>query len=642
MSAVKLPWQAALDDALAGLEARGRRRSLRTILPLANHRARIEGHEYLNLAANDYLGLGCDPSLVSQFLDQFTQDEPRLTPPWFSASASRLLGGEHAGLAEVEDRLAQAYGAGRQTLLFNSGYHANIGILPALTGRDDLVLSDRLVHASLVDGIRLCRSQWTRYRHNDLDQLEQLLSQSASRHRRVFVVTESVFSMDGDTADLRQLAVLKQKYGAILYVDEAHAVGVRGRGLGLAAELGVDQEIDILIGTFGKALAACGAWAVLAPPLRDYLINTCRSLIYTTALPPINAAWLVFILERALQADDRRQALAQRVELFRRALGVRAGTQIVPFTVGDDRVAVELSRRLREHGFWVPPIRPPTVPEGTAQVALLVGCGHGHAATSAAGGRGAAGTGVVVKYEWTQDEGRPAVVLFFAGWAMDARPWRELQSQFCDVCVCFDYRSLPGADTDPDTSDWLLGRSPDAWSRAGQVTVVAWSFGCAVAAQAMLAASWTAHTALAINGTVVPEDDHLGIPSALLSATAENLNAAGWSRFVRRMCRGSEARSHFERHSPAGPGWSGSRIGCAAQPGSAHPLRVYPGRRGDGGPDHRSRKPAACVAAVCSTGSNDGRAPLSFLSLADLGRAAWGSRTRPGQQGTTQTRWTCT
>lgn len=367
-------WCAELSARLEQWEAMGRQRRLHTTSVLPGHRVRVAGRTYLNFASNDYLGLGGDPAPARRFLADAC-GEHLLDSGLFTASASRLLGGEHAAYDALEHALAEAYGHDRQALVFNSGYHANIGILPALAERDDLVLADRHVHASLIDGLRLCRAHWIRYRHNDLNHLEDLLTQRSDRARRTFIVTESIFSMDGDAVDLRLLTALKQRFGAILVLDEAHSVGVRGKhGLGLAEEQGVLAEVDILVGTFGKALASSGAFAIVAPEVRAYLINTARSLIFTTAMPPIQVWWTRHVLQQVLAAADLRQQLRARVEAFRSALGRETHTtHIVPFPVGEDTVAVRLSAKLRDCGYWVPPVRPPTVPEGTARLRFSLG-----------------------------------------------------------------------------------------------------------------------------------------------------------------------------------------------------------------------------------------------------------------------------
>jgi 8-amino-7-oxononanoate synthase len=281
----------------------------------------------------------------------------------------------------MEADLKSAYGPERRALVLNSGYHANIGILPALAGRGDLILSDRLNHASLVDGMRLSRAEWIRYRHGDMGHLREILAARRSKVRRVFLVTETVFSMDGDMADMKALRDLKLEFDAILYVDEAHAVGVRGkRGLGLSEEAGVLADVDILVGTFGKALASTGAYVISSELIHDVLVNAMRSLIFTTALPPVVLHWSRHVFECVIKAEDRRESLARNTARFRRELAEQqvvttGSTHIVPVMVGGDAAAVALAEGLKEAGYLVPPIRPPTVPEGTARLRCSLGAG---------------------------------------------------------------------------------------------------------------------------------------------------------------------------------------------------------------------------------------------------------------------------
>ncbi|PTN36993.1 8-amino-7-oxononanoate synthase [Desulfonatronum sp. SC1] len=371
-------WQKRLDD----LEARGRLRGLADLEPLPGHRVRTaDGALLLNLASNDYLGLGCDLSVQEAFLAKMAA-EPVGTTGGFTASASRLMSGNHPACTALENLIAQAYGNGRCALVFNSGYHANLGILPSLAQRGDVILADRLAHASLIDGIRLSRAAWQRYRHGDTAHLRALLAaHPPAPGRRTFIVTESIFSMDGDCAPLHELVVIKREHDAILIVDEAHAVGVRGaHGLGLAEEAGLLADVDILVGTFGKALASVGAFAVVEPLVRDLLVNTMRSLIYTTALPPITLEWTRHVFAYALKANDRRRQLAANADLFRRELaritGKPAnGSHIVPLVAGADQAAVTLAARLRGEGYLVPPVRPPSVPPGTARLRFSICAG---------------------------------------------------------------------------------------------------------------------------------------------------------------------------------------------------------------------------------------------------------------------------
>ena len=260
-------------------------------------------------------------------------------------------------------------------MVFNSGYHANTGILPAVSDAHTLILADKLVHASLIDGIRLSAAKCIRYRHNDLTQLERLLEEHHTVHHRVIIVTESIFSMDGDQADLQKLTELKRKYdNVLLYVDEAHAFGVRGRqGLGCAEEFHCIHDIDFLVGTFGKAAASVGAYIVCKKVIREYLVNRMRTLIFTTGLPPVNIAWTLFIVRRLADMQERRKHLAHISRTLREALQVQGYTcpsvsHIVPMIIGPSADTVLQAEALQRHGFYALPVRPPTVPEGMSRI----------------------------------------------------------------------------------------------------------------------------------------------------------------------------------------------------------------------------------------------------------------------------------
>ena len=330
----------------------------------------VNGEMLLNLSSNDYLGLGDDKELLEGYGREFRKSSHAMT-----SSSSRLLTGNHPLYDQLEKALAALYGR-QSAMVFNSGYHANIGILPALCNRHDLVLSDRLNHASIIDGMKIAESPYQRFRHCDYDHLEELLEGARGRYRQIFIVTESVFSMDGDLADLARLVALKEKYGAFLIVDEAHGVGVFGeRGLGLSETAGMVPQIDIITGTFGKALASTGAYAVMSSVVREYLLNTMRSFIFTTALPPVILGWSLLTLERQASMFSERAALLRlaarlRNELVGRGFDVRGESHIVPVVTGGNDLAVALAARLKDAGFLCMPVRPPTVPEKGARIRI--------------------------------------------------------------------------------------------------------------------------------------------------------------------------------------------------------------------------------------------------------------------------------
>ncbi len=365
-----MSFQERIRQELNGLRQLDRYRVLSDITARQGNHIAVSGQSLLNLSSNDYLGLGDDRELHATYIEELRERMYAMT-----SSSSRLLTGNHPLYDQLERLLAELYGR-EAALVFNSGYHANIGIIPALCGRHDLVLSDRKNHASIIDGMKIAEAPYQRYRHLDYDHLEELLAGAADRYRQIFIVTESVFSMDGDLADLSRLVALKERYGAVLIVDEAHGVGVFGeRGLGLCETAGVVQQIDIITGTFGKALASTGAYAVMSSLFREYLINTMRSFIFTTALPPAILGWSLLTLRRQASMGRERQALLQlalklRSELIAHVLDVPGASHIVPVITGSNALAVALSARLREAGFLCLPVRPPTVPEKSARIRI--------------------------------------------------------------------------------------------------------------------------------------------------------------------------------------------------------------------------------------------------------------------------------
>lgn len=370
-------------------------------LPNLQHQGRYvvnNGQTLLNIASNDYLGLSGDTALQYEFFEHM-QQYPAAHLPKMSAASSRLLTGNDAQLQLLENELQHWYqlavgegtsAATKSALVMNSGYHANIGILPALTALPvkTLILADKLVHASIIDGIRLSQNKlctYRRYRHNDYEHLATLLAQAEDNVERIIIITESIFSMDGDRADLQALVRLKALDNRIeLYVDEAHAVGVLGnQGCGLAEETRTLTDIDYLVGTFGKAFASIGAYVLCDETVKSWLVNHMRPLIFSTALPPINHAWTRFILAKMPQLQAHRQHLAQiSLQLSQAIHPAHRSTSsqqeiiyqspIVPYILGDNARTIAKAEQLQAAGFYALPIRPPTVPANTARIRLVM------------------------------------------------------------------------------------------------------------------------------------------------------------------------------------------------------------------------------------------------------------------------------
>lgn len=357
-----------LQDELDRLAACG---NLRVLTPAEHRGGKViaGGRTMLNLSSNDYLGIAGDMDLRSGFLDRLTPEDLVM-----SSSSSRSLSGEFPVYGQVEATLAGMFGK-EAALVFNSGYQMNLGILPAIAGKDTLIVADKLVHASIIDGIRLSAAEVIRFRHNNMVQLGNILEKEHGRHRDIIIAVESVYSMDGDRADLELLCRLKRRYGNVsLYVDEAHAFGVFGEhGLGLAEELGCIPDIDFLCGTFGKALGSMGAFVVCSRTIRDFLINRMRPFIFSTALPPLNWSWTLFLLGKLPGMKERREHLRTISGMLRGELepycpGMVSGTQIIPVVAGESEAAVRYAGKLQEAGFFVLPVRPPTVPEGSSRL----------------------------------------------------------------------------------------------------------------------------------------------------------------------------------------------------------------------------------------------------------------------------------
>lgn len=326
--------------------------------------------DVVDFTSNDYLGLGFREDLRREF---YSRND--VVSMQFSSSASRLLAMNQMSFTRFESFLSELYG-GREALVFNSGYHANTGLVSALSAKNTVIIADRLVHASIIDGIKLGGCRFERFRHNDMAHLSKLAKKVVAEGMTPLIIAESVYSMDGDYADIEALAEIKRNCpGAILYIDEAHAVGVEGmHGLGLCRSSKAFDDIDIIVGTLGKALASVGAYAIMKGRLKDFAVNKARSFIFSTALPPINIEWSRFIIEKCLDMDAERSHLriiGHRLSEIFASHGIETpASHIQPFVVGNPKLAVELSAELFNEGFNVLPIRTPTVPPGTDRLRL--------------------------------------------------------------------------------------------------------------------------------------------------------------------------------------------------------------------------------------------------------------------------------
>lgn len=317
------------------------------------------GQKLVNLSSNNYLGFADNKKITEEFLNEVGDKYS------FGSASARLLTGTLPVYKELEDLISQLFRK-EKTLLFNSGYHANVGINSCIAGKGDVIFSDKLNHASIIDGMRLSEGKFFRFPHKNMKALEKLLTRERKNFNNAIIVSESVFSMDGDIADIEKLVELKEKFNCILVLDEAHAFGVFGQnGLGVTEKLGITDKVDLIVGTFGKAIGSMGAFATGSQTLIDYLTNKARSFIFSTALPPINIAFSKWIIENKLP-----QTLEKRQRML--SIGEKAGSEshIIPVIIGGNKETVDTCEILFHNGFFTLPIRPPTVPEGTSRLRL--------------------------------------------------------------------------------------------------------------------------------------------------------------------------------------------------------------------------------------------------------------------------------
>ncbi len=366
-----------IEQRLEELERLGLSRRLRLVSGPQGPTVLIDGKPVLLLCSNNYLGLADHPRVREAAADAAMR--------WgVGAGASRLVSGTMTIHRRLEERLADFKGS-EACLLFGSGYLANIGVIGALAGAGDVVFSDELNHASIVDGCRLSRAEVVVYRHRDVEQLDWSLRRHGRRDggARRLIVTDSVFSMDGDLAPLTAIAELAQVYDARVVVDEAHAIGNLGPGgRGAVAEAGLEDEIDVVVGTLGKALGSYGAYVCARAEMVRYLINTARSLIYSTAPSPPAVAGALAALELLRERPHRVQRLRSNASVLRRSLAAEgfpvsdSAMQIVPLIVGDEHAATRLCQEALERGVFAQAIRPPTVAAGSSRLRLTAMASH--------------------------------------------------------------------------------------------------------------------------------------------------------------------------------------------------------------------------------------------------------------------------
>ena len=339
-------------------------------LQLAGDTEKAVLHDF---SSNDYLALSLHPDLIAT-------SRKYLEMAGAGAGAARLMSGDLTLYHELEKKIAELKGQ-EAALLFGSGYLANCGIIPALVGRQDVLFCDRLNHASIYDGCRLSRARLIRFQHNDLNHLEDLLKSKRGKGEALIVV-ESIYSMDGDRSPLKELIFLKEKYGCLLMVDEAHATGLFGaNGGGVIEEEGLSTQVDIAMGTFGKALGSYGAYVAASGCMVDYLVNRARSFIYSTALPPAVVGASLAAIKIIQEQPELRQKLFAKVNLFKSiltqgGLDGLGSSQIVPVLIGESSTALYLAEKLRRKNIFATAVRPPTVPEGTARLRFSITLHH--------------------------------------------------------------------------------------------------------------------------------------------------------------------------------------------------------------------------------------------------------------------------
>ncbi len=327
----------------------------------------IKGSKLLNFSSNDYLNISTDRNLINNFIEKYKDSNEFI----FSSTSSRLLTGTSNCYKKLENNLAKLFKK-EDCLLFNTGYQCNLGVVSSLVNRDDVIFSDKLNHASIIDGMKLSGTDFYRYRHFDYENLEELLKKHRDNYKKAIIISESVFSMDGDIADIKKLVELKKKYNCLLMIDEAHAFGLFGDNLaGIADREKLLSEIDIITATLGKSLASMGAFCVADKVIIDYLRNKANSFIFSTAIPSINIMWSNFLLEENFKIlEEKAEKLKKLISQAHKFIDDNGETQIVPIIIGANDKTIKIAEELQSKGFYILPVRPPTVPVNTSRLRL--------------------------------------------------------------------------------------------------------------------------------------------------------------------------------------------------------------------------------------------------------------------------------
>ncbi len=326
-----------------------------------------EHKRMINFSSNDYLNLSTERQLINEFIDKYSGSNEFI----FSSASSRLLTGTSKVYKKLEYDIAKIFNK-EGCLLFNTGYQCNLGVVSSLVNRDDVIFSDKLNHASIIDGMLLSNTKFYRYKHLDYENLEELLKKYRKNYKKAVIISESVFSMDGDIADVKKLVELKKRYNAILMLDEAHAFGIFGKNLaGIASEENLSDDVDIITATLGKSFGSMGAFCVSCKTVIDYLINKADSFIFSTALPSVNVMWSDFLLSEKFDfVKAKSLKLNNLIKDAHSYLNDKNRTQIIPVIIGENNKTIKIAQILQSKGFYILPVRPPTVPVNSSRLRL--------------------------------------------------------------------------------------------------------------------------------------------------------------------------------------------------------------------------------------------------------------------------------